>query len=66
MLVKHLTLDTVDRKSRPVETQLLHFDGEDWRGYSYAWRDDGSDADLVPIDGAEKRFSAYADCARCR
>jgi putative heme-binding domain-containing protein len=37
-----------------VETQLLHFDGEDWRGYTYSWREDGSDADLVPVDGAEK------------
>ena len=37
-----------------VETQILHHDGEDWRGYSYLWRDDQSDADLVPADGAEK------------
>jgi putative heme-binding domain-containing protein len=37
-----------------VETQLLHFDGVDWRGYSYRWRDDGSDADLVPEAGADR------------
>jgi len=37
-----------------IETQVLHFDGEDWRGYTYAWRDDQLDADLVPTDGAEK------------
>ena len=43
---------------RAVETQLLHHDGEDWRGYTYAWRDDHSDADLVPPDGAEKVFKA--------
>jgi putative heme-binding domain-containing protein len=40
-----------------IETQLLHFDGENWRGYSYAWRDDQTDADLVPADGAEQAFT---------
>jgi len=57
VLVKTLSLE-MDRGDpttrRRVETQLLHFDGEHWRGYSYAWRDDQSDADLVPADGAEK------------
>jgi putative heme-binding domain-containing protein len=40
-----------------VETQILHFDGEDWRAYTYAWREDQSDADLVPAEGAEKDYS---------
>jgi putative heme-binding domain-containing protein len=39
---------------RRIETQLLHFDGVDWRGYSYRWRDDGSDADLVAEGGDER------------
>jgi putative heme-binding domain-containing protein len=38
---------------RYVETQLLHFTDGDWRGYSYVWREDQSDADLAPADGAE-------------
>ncbi len=38
---------------RYVETQLLHFTDGDWRGYSYVWRDDQTDADLAPADGAE-------------
>jgi putative heme-binding domain-containing protein len=42
---------------RRVETQILHFGGETWRGYSYAWRDDQTDADLVPADGAEKSLA---------
>jgi putative heme-binding domain-containing protein len=37
-----------------VETQLLHFDGVEWRAYSYRWREDGSDADLVGEAGAER------------
>ena len=39
-----------------LETQLLHFDGGDWRAYTYVWRDDQSDGDLAPADGAEKEF----------
>jgi putative heme-binding domain-containing protein len=41
---------------RRVETQILHFEGADWRGYTFAWRDDQADADLVPADGAEKEL----------
>lgn len=46
----------------PIETRLLvrHDDGA-WAGYGYAWRDDGSDADLVP-DGDARSIgdSAWA------
>ena len=34
-----------------LETQLLHFDGRHWHGYSYAWNEAGTDADLVPAEG---------------
>jgi putative heme-binding domain-containing protein len=34
-----------------LETQLLHFDGRHWHGYSYAWNAAGTDADLVPTEG---------------
>ncbi len=60
VLVKTISLDVVvgkERVEKRVETQVLHFDGDDWRGYSYAWRDDQTDADLVPADGAEKAFT---------
>jgi uncharacterized repeat protein (TIGR03806 family) len=39
---------TSDRK---LETQLLHFDGRHWHGYSYAWNEAGTDAELVPAEG---------------
>jgi putative heme-binding domain-containing protein len=39
---------------RRLETQLLHFDGSDWHGYSYAWSDDQTDAILVPAAGANR------------
>ncbi len=60
VLTKTILLDVTDGNQvtkRRVETQLLHHDGEDWRGYTYAWRDDGTDADLVPGDGAERVFT---------
>ena len=47
---------TISLGSTRLETQLLHYDGLDWRPYTYAWRDDQSDADLVPADGAEKEI----------
>ena len=42
-----------------IETQLLHFDGKQWRPYSYAWNDSGTDADLVPADGREQLFVVH-------
>jgi putative heme-binding domain-containing protein len=53
-------LRTISLGGRRVETQLLHFEGADWRGYTYAWRDDQSDADLVPADGADKELSGQS------
>ncbi len=36
---------------KKLETQLLHYDGRHWHGYSYAWNEAGTDADLVPAEG---------------
>jgi len=52
VLVKTLGF-AVEGGRRRVETQLLHFDGRDWRGYSYRWNADQTDADLVPSGGDE-------------
>ncbi len=59
-LVKTLSLETTrgdPATRRRVETQVLLFDGQYWHGYTYAWRDDQSDADLVPAEGSEKTFA---------
>ena len=63
---------TLSLAGRRVETQLLHFDGVDWHPYSFAWRDDQSDADLAPADGAEKeiasrpwQFHSRSQCMSC-
>ncbi len=58
---------------RRVESQLLHFDGRAWRGYSYAWNDNQTDAELVDATGRETalsptltwRFASRVECARC-
>lgn len=57
---------------KKIETQVLHFDGETWNGYSYRWNDQGTDADLVGADGDEFtidkqpwRIHGRAECARC-
>ena len=39
------------QSERKLETQLLHFDGRHWHGYSYAWNEAGTDADLVAAEG---------------
>ena len=48
---------TISLAGRRLETQLLHYDGLDWQPYTYAWRPDQSDADLVPADGGELEFT---------
>jgi uncharacterized repeat protein (TIGR03806 family) len=42
---------------RRLETQLLHFDGTVWRGYSYAWNDAQTDATLVPGAGENRELT---------
>src|SRR3954462_1045236 len=65
-----------DLQSRRLETQLLHYDGVDWRAYTFAWRDDQSDADLVPAEGTEEevrngehkrvwQFHSRSQCMSC-
>ena len=39
-----------------VETQILHYDQQQWSAYSYRWNAAQTDADLLPTDGAEAVF----------
>ncbi len=57
VLVKTLSIESErgNRSSlRRVETQILHFDGQEWRPYSYRWNDEQSDASLLEAAGAER------------
>lgn len=37
--------------TRLLETQILHFDGREIRGYTYRWNESHTDAELVPAAG---------------
>ncbi len=59
VLIKTLSLDLKEgdpSSRRRVESQVLHFDGREWRGYSYQWNEDQTDATLVPAAGENQTF----------
>jgi putative heme-binding domain-containing protein len=59
VLARTLTLqmDTSNPKSeRRIETQMLHWDGQEWNPYTYQWNDEQTDAKLVPMNGASAQF----------
>lgn len=62
VLVKTLSLPAAAGRPVRVETQLLHYDGEHWHGYSYRWNESQQDAELVSAEGDE----AYWDIERSR
>ncbi len=37
-----------------LETQVLHYDGQEWHGYTYQWNDEQTDATLLPAAGADR------------
>ncbi|HEU0011577.1 MAG TPA: PQQ-dependent sugar dehydrogenase, partial [Verrucomicrobiae bacterium] len=43
--------------ARRIETQMLHFDGQAWNGYTYRWNTAQTDADLVPDGGTNDTFT---------
>jgi putative heme-binding domain-containing protein len=60
VLAKTISLDMVrgnPRSRRRLETQILHFDGDGWKGYTYAWNDEQTDASLVPAAGIDRVFT---------
>jgi len=76
----HYPAGTVLAKSirwqdRLLETQLLHFDGSRWYGYSYIWNQEQTDAELAPREGKElivdsdsmKRWRVHSrtECFQC-
>ncbi len=43
--------------ARRLETQILHFDRDTWRSYSYIWNDEQTDAVLAGPEGADRTFT---------
>ncbi len=64
VLVKTFSLETESgnpQSKRPIETRILHLeslpgDNDFWRGYTYAWNDDFTDALLVESGGLDRTF----------
>ena len=66
VLVKTISYETragdPDSRRR-IETQVLHIQGEKWRGnsgewsgYTYVWNEDQTDATLAPAEGQDLKF----------
>ncbi|MEL6186354.1 MAG: PQQ-dependent sugar dehydrogenase, partial [Myxococcota bacterium] len=61
-----------ERAGRPVETRALIRTAEaGWRGYTYAWRSSGDDADLLAVGALREvagglwLYPSRQDCVRC-
>ena len=39
-----------------LETQVMFLENEQWNFYTYAWREDQTDADLVPVEGGLRKI----------
>jgi uncharacterized repeat protein (TIGR03806 family) len=77
LLIKHFALGDT---ATPAETRFLRRDADGWKFFTYRWKADGSDADLLPGGGGEAtfdvtlagqkakqtwRYPQMADCASC-
>jgi uncharacterized repeat protein (TIGR03806 family) len=80
VLVKHFEIDTAPASVLRLETRVLIHHAGGWQGYTYRWREDGTDADLLAdaatgdftvSDGAGGEvdrtwyFPSRTDCLRC-
>ena len=63
VLARTVSLKDDQQKEVRLETQLLHFDGRDWKGYSYIWNTKQTDAELASADGTEIALSDYGSFA---
>ena len=57
VLVKTLSLEMEHgnpQTGRKIETQILHFDGQEWNPYTYEWNEEQTDAHLLDASGKER------------
>jgi putative heme-binding domain-containing protein len=74
VLMKTISLETEvgdPATARKLETQILHFDVDTWRAYSYIWNDEQTDAVLADNRTTERsfpiryRFVSRTECLLC-
>jgi glucose/arabinose dehydrogenase len=58
-LVKTFSLDLADGSRKRIETRFMTLQQGEWYGYSYAWRYDQSDADLVEAAGRNRVYPIH-------
>ena len=46
-----------------IETQILHFNGQQWQPYTYRWNDAQTEATLVALQGAERELTVIDPAA---
>ncbi len=60
VLARTVSIETergAPRSRKRIETQVLHLEDGSWRPYTYAWSDDGSDADLADARGSSRTIA---------
>jgi len=60
VLVKTISLEmqrSNPKTRRRLETQIMHFDVDTWRPYTYVWNDEQTEATLAPAEGLKRTFS---------
>ena len=58
--VKHFELPRSGGGTTPVETRVMVYRTDGWAGFTYRWRDDQSDAELVADAGATGTYGTQA------
>lgn len=62
VLVKSFALESTagdPATRRWIETRFLTKQGGEWVGYSYAWNDDQTDAELVAAEGLDREYEVH-------
>jgi len=59
-LVKHFEMDLADGSRTRLETRVIERTADGWRGYTYRWRSDQLDADLL-TEGATTQLQVIDD-----
>lgn len=63
VLARTVTLNDDQNRNLKLETQILHFNGKDWKPYTYVWNTSQTDARLAPAEGTKLNLADYGEFA---